>query len=125
VTGIIVVTHERLGEALCRETERIIGHALPVTTMSVGYGADLQTARDNMRLALASGADADGAVVLTDLPGATPHNLAVEAAAERGFPVVSGLNLPMLLKVVNHAAEPPKALAELAAIGGSQGIVSA
>lgn len=123
MTGIILVTHDALGEAVRREAENILGRPVSVTTVAVSYRARVDDTLDALRIALASGADPQGAVVLTDLPGATPHNLASQAAAEREFPVVSGLNLPMLLKVINHAEKPPNRLAELAAGGGSQGIV--
>ncbi|WP_376697094.1 PTS sugar transporter subunit IIA [Wenzhouxiangella sp. EGI_FJ10305] len=123
MTGIILVTHDALGEAVRREAENILDRPLKVTTVAVSYRAEVEKTLEAVRLALAAGADAQGALVLTDLPGATPHNLASQAAIERRIPVVSGLNLPMLLKVINHAAKPPAELAELAASGGSQGIV--
>ena len=123
MTGIILVTHDVLGEAMRREAENILDRSITVTTVAVSYRAQVDQTLEALRLALSSGADTQGAVVLTDLPGATPHNLASQAAAERGIPVISGLNLPMLLKVTNHADSPPFALAELAASGGAQGIL--
>lgn len=123
MTGIILVTHDALGGAVRREAETILDHPLSLTTVAVSYRAAVGETLDALRLALAAGADSQGALVLTDLPGATPHNLASQAAGERNIPVVSGLNLPMLLKVINHADKPPAELAELAATGGSQGIV--
>lgn len=125
MTGIILVTHDGLGEAVRREAEHILGRTLSVVTVAVSYQADVETTLDALRTALAAAADEDGAVVLTDLPGATPHNLACRAATDTHAPVVSGLNLPMLLKVVNHAGQPPAELAELAAAGGTQGVVRA
>ncbi|MFW5926695.1 MAG: PTS sugar transporter subunit IIA [Wenzhouxiangella sp.] len=122
MTGIIVVTHDGLGEALRRQAETIVGHPLELTTIPISPGTDPDVALDEVRAAISAGADADGALVLTDLPGATPHNLAVRAAATQGAPVISGLNLPMLLKVVNHAARPPGELAGLARRGGIQGV---
>lgn len=123
MTGIILVTHDGLGEAIRHEAETILGQPLSVVTVAVSYRADVEHTLDALRTALASGADAHGALVLTDLPGATPHNLAAQVASERGTPVVSGLNLPMLLKVINHAGQPPDTLAGLAITGGTQGIV--
>jgi mannose/fructose-specific phosphotransferase system component IIA len=123
VTGIILVTHDALGEAVRREAEHILGRPVSVTTVSVSYRAGVEDTLEALRMALATGADAQGGLVLSDLPGATPHNLASRAAAEREMPVVSGLNLPMLLKVINHAAKPPEELAALAVAGGSQGIL--
>ncbi|NBB92126.1 MAG: hypothetical protein GVY32_03035 [Gammaproteobacteria bacterium] len=122
MTGIILVTHDGLGEAIRHQAENILGQPVAVVTVAVSYKADVEETLVALRTALAAGADPGGALVLTDLPGATPHNLAARAASEQSVPVVSGLNLPMLLKVVNHAGRPPGELAELAAVGGTQGI---
>lgn len=127
MTGIVLVTHDGLGEAIRREAENILGHPLDVTTVAVSYRADVEETLEALRIALATGADHQGALVLTDLPGATPHNLATRAAIgiERDAPVVSGVNLPMLLKVINHADKPPSELVVLAESGGAEGIVRA
>jgi mannose/fructose-specific phosphotransferase system component IIA len=123
VTGIILVTHDALGEAVRREAENILDRPIVLTTVAVSYRAEVEETLAALRMALATGGDTQGAVVLTDLPGATPHNLAMRAADEHDIPVVSGLNLPMLLKAINHADKPPAELAALAADGGAQGIL--
>jgi len=125
VTGIALVTHNGLGEAIRHEVENILGQPVSMVTVAIGYHADVGETLETLRTAFAAGADTQGIMVLTDLPGATPHNLACQAADELGIPVVSGLNLPMLLKVTNHADKPPAELAKLAAGGGIQGIVQA
>jgi len=125
MTGIVLVTHAGLGQSLRHQAEVILGHSVPMVTVAVSYGADPDDALNDVILALAQSSDKDGAVILTDLPGATPHNLAARAAAKRALPVISGLNLPMLLKVINHASKPSTELAKLACIGGQQGIINA
>jgi mannose PTS system EIIA component len=122
MTGIVLVTHAGLGESLRHQAEVILGRMVQLTTVSISYGADPDSALVELVGALAISADVDGAVVLTDLPGATPHNLAVRAAEKHQMPVVSGLNLPMLLKVINHNGRPAAELAALASLGGHQGI---
>jgi mannose PTS system EIIA component len=124
MTGIVLVTHAGLGESLRHQAEVILGQMVQLTTVSISYGADPDSALIELVGALTISADADGAVVLTDLPGATPHNLAVRAAERHHMPVVSGLNLPMLLKVINHASRPANELAALASLGGHQGITN-
>lgn len=126
MTPIVLVTHPDIGQALCRQAEEIIGHSLPLRTVDIGSGTDpdLGLERLNEVFSLAAG-PANAILILTDLPGATPHNLALQAAAGRSWPVVSGLNLPMLLKVLNHADKPAGELAALAHYGGRQGIVAA
>lgn len=122
MTGIVLVTHDGVGEMFRHQAELILGCSVQLTTVSVGHDADPETASNDVTGALAMSADHQGVMVITDLPGATPHNLAVRAAHGHGIPVVSGLSLPMLLKVINHAAQPPDALARLAVQGGQQGI---
>ncbi len=124
MTGIVLVTHAGLGESLRHQSEVILGHMVQLTTVSIDYSADPDQALVELVGALTISADASGCVVLTDLPGATPHNLAVRAAETRSMPVVSGLNLPMLLKAINHSDKPPHELAALASLGGHQGIVN-
>lgn len=124
MTGIVLVTHAGLGESLRHQAEVILGRMVQLTTVSLSYGADPDSALVELIGALTISADADGAVVLTDLPGATPHNLAMRAADRHAMPVVSGLNLPMLLKVITHADKPANELAALASLGGHQGITS-
>ncbi len=123
MTGIVLVTHNGLGEAIRHEAEHILGRAVNLTTVAVSYRADPESSLDELRAVMAASADVGGTVVLTDLPGATPHNLASRAAVEHGIPVVSGLNLPMLLKVINHVDEPADKLAGHACEGGQQGVV--
>ncbi len=125
MTGVLLVTHEGVAEALCRQVEIILDQLPPITTVSISAEADIETARNTLREAMAAARDEQGLVVLTDLPGATPHNLAACAAAEANDRLVSGLSLPMLLKVLSHLDQPPDQLARLASEGGYQGIIQA
>ena len=122
MTGIVLVTHNGLGESLRHQAEIILGRGLKLSLVSVGDQADPDHVLAELTSALARSSDDDGVLILTDLPGATPHNVALRAAAGRNLPVVSGLNLPMLLKTVSHADQPAEELARLADLGGHQGI---
>lgn len=123
MTGIVLVTHDGLGESMRHQAEVILDRPLDLVSVAISPAVDPDAAFDEVLAAIAAGSDPGGTIVLTDLPGATPHNVAVRAAEIRRAPVISGLNLPMLLKVVNHAAEDPEKLAELAREGGIQGIM--
>lgn len=124
MTRIVLVTHPGIGESLCHQAEQIIGHHLSVGVVGIGSGTDPDLGLHALELALGGASDANDLLILTDLPCATPHNLALQAAARHGHPVVSGLNLPMLLKVLNHADKPAGQLSALAHYGGRQGILS-
>jgi mannose/fructose-specific phosphotransferase system component IIA len=123
MTAIIIVAHHGVGESLHQQAEVILGHRLDLGLVSIAEHADPDVALAELTRILASVTDPDNVLMLTDLPGATPHNLAMKAAAARELPVVSGLNLPMLLKAINHAEKPASELAALADLGGHQGIV--
>ena len=122
MTGIVMVTHGDLGEAFRKQAEDILGVPPGVTTVSVNYDADPDQTEADLQAALANSADSGGVVVLTDLPGATPHNLAAQVARSMNVPLVSGLNLPMLLKAINHGDKPATELARVAARGARQGV---
>ena len=123
MTVIVLVTHPGVGESLRRQAEEIVGHALTVPLVAIGSRTDPDSGLAELAAVLGRAGAGTEVLILTDLPGATPHNLAVRAAQDRAWPVVSGLNLPMLLKVLNHADKPAPELAALAHYGGRQGIV--
>jgi len=125
LTAIVLVTHDGLGDCLVRQAETIIGHPAMVYTISVRYDANPTQARDSIGIAIQIADQGDGVIVLTDLPGATPHNLAVEASSGKHSRVVSGVNLSMLLKVINYSGNDLETLMAKALAGGHDGIVNA
>lgn len=125
MTGVVLVTHNGIGDCLVHEAENIVGEPVNVSTVAISYDAEPNQARAALRAAFAISDDGGGLLVLTDLPGATPHNLALDVARENGGHVISGLNLPMLLKVLNYAQLAPERLAEKALHGGQDGIGAA
>lgn len=123
--GILLLTHTGLGGALLEAARGVVG-VLPLAVEAVEYAngepaeGALHRAARCMR-ALDSGA---GVLVLTDLYGSTPSNLGAQLAAQ-GTPVrrVSGLNLPMLLRVLNYADQELAELALTAAAGARNGVI--
>lgn len=123
MTAIVIVAHIGVGESLRKQAEVILGHTLDLRLISVAEQADPEDSLNEIVRTLNALTDPLGALILTDLPGATPHNLALKAVAGRDLPIVSGLNLPMLLKTASHDDKPATELAQLADLGGRQGIV--
>lgn len=123
MTGVVVVSHGNLGNTFKNEIENILDHPVRLKTVAVSYRASVEHTLAVIHEAIRAAVDGQGVLLLTDLPGATPHNLACQAAQEQNIPVVSGVNLSMLLKVLNHCEKPPHDLAGLAARGGRQGIL--
>jgi PTS system ascorbate-specific IIA component len=123
--GVLLLTHAGLGERLVEAATSVLG-PLPLRAAFVGYcNGDDRTEFEHRAARMMRDLDAgEGVLVLTDLYGATPSNAAA-AIAQQGTRVrrVSGLSLPMLLRVMNY---PEQALADLAltaAAGGRNGIV--
>lgn len=126
MTEIVLVAHSGLGEALCRTAESILADPVRITVFGVPIDGDREADLSRLADRLRDATRTAPALILTDLPGATPHNLAC-AAAERaspGSPVVTGVNLPMLLRALNHADRPAAELAELAVSGGRRSVFS-
>ncbi len=126
--GILLITHDDIGEALLETARVTFGEELPLRTEVVhACRTDeperiLEQARTAARR-LDSGA---GVLILTDLYGATPSNIALQLKQEcRQMEVVSGLNLPMLLRTFNYADLELETLADYAVSGGRNGIFRA
>jgi mannose PTS system EIIA component len=123
--GVLLLTHESMGAALVGAARHVLGHlSLPIEVQEVAANADpdqmLRSAAANAR-ELDHG---DGVLVLSDLYGATPCNIA-RRLPDLGVRMhcVSGLNLPMLLRVLNYPEQSLDELAQTAATGGRGGIV--
>ncbi len=101
MTGIVLVTHSHLGEALIEATEFIIGKKLKdIMPVSI----DLAESADKLREKIAAGIKAvnrkKGVLILTDMFGGTPSNLSYSFLEEGRVEVISGVNLPILLRAV-------------------------
>jgi PTS system ascorbate-specific IIA component len=122
--GLLLITHHAIGSALVEAARHVMPRLpLNVDVVEIGECADpAGTLSDTAHAARALDAGG-GVLVLSDLYGATPCNVAHKLG---GLGVrarcVSGLNLPMLLRVLNYADKPLDELAEVAASGGRGGI---
>lgn len=122
--GLLLVTHERIGDELLGAATAILGHCpLRANCLSVSRAEEPAAivARGAGRLAgLDQGA---GVLLLTDAFGSTPSNVAVQLAQAHELAVVTGVNLPMLLRVLNYPDLPLEELRRKALSGGLDGIV--
>ena len=123
--GVLLMTHEAMGAALVSAARHVLGRLpLPVEIQEVAPDAD----PDQMLRAAAANAreldHGDGVLVLSDLYGATPCNIA-HRLPDLGVRMhcVSGLNLPMLLRVCNYPELPLEELARTAMTGGKTGVI--
>jgi PTS system ascorbate-specific IIA component len=123
--GVLLITHDAVGEALIEAARHVMPQLpLKVMAMAVSADADVGGMRHVTSRHVRELDSGDGVLVLSDLYGATPCNIGL-SVGELGAPVrcVSGLNLPMLLRVMNYAEKTLDELAEIAAAGGRGGIL--
>lgn len=123
--GILLITHEGIGHALLAVTQRLLRSLpLPTEALEVPFDADPDALLPKASAALRRVDQGDGVLVLTDIYGATPSNLAARLS-RLGTPVrrVAALNLPMLLRVMNYAELPLDELPAVAAAGARNGVV--
>ena len=123
--GVLLITHSGIGSALVAVAQRLL-NPLPLRTeaLEVPFDADLDSLLPVASAALRRVDDGDGVLVLTDLYGASPNNLAARVA-RLGTPVrrVSALSLPMLLRVMNYPEQGLDQLPATAAAGARNGAI--
>ena len=123
--GILLVTHEGIGSALHAVVQRMLA-PLPmhVEVLEVPFDLDPEALLPDASAALRRADQGEGVLMLTDLYGASPSNLA-SRMSHLGTPVrrVSALSLPMLLRVLNYAELDLDALPAIAATGGRNGVL--
>jgi PTS system mannose-specific IIA component len=126
MVGLVVATHGRLAEELLRTAEGIVGPLEQCEAVSVGAGASMEEARAGLHAAIARADSGDGVLVLTDMFGGTPANLALTFLDEK-VEVVTGVNLPMMVKLATARAGglALRAAAELVTSYGQKNITLA
>ena len=124
--GIVLITHEQLAAQLLTVAETIFdGEIASVVRVSVPANIGPQLLgkyADLIRDTMAEADEGAGVLVLTDVYGATPDNLARHFSEHCRARVVTGVNLPMLLRVSNYAQHSLEQLCEIAVVGGKSGI---
>ena len=98
--GVVVVTHGQLATELLNAAEMIVGELPRFTAVSIGWHEDTEDARSEIAAAVARVNGDAGVLILTDMFGGTPSNLAMTFLGER-VEVITGVNLPMLIKLAN------------------------
>jgi len=99
MVGILVVTHRRLAEEFIATAELIVGEIDNCVGLSLDPYLPVDDLRQQINQAMNEVNDGDGVIVLTDMFGGTPSNLSLSFLNQEGIEVVTGVNLPMLLKL--------------------------
>jgi len=111
VAGVIV-THGYLANELLAAAEMIVGQVSHITSVSIGWHDDVDAARNEIERAIARVSQERGVLILTDMFGGTPTNIASMFLAEKQIEVVTGVNLPMVIKLASQTQN--ESLAEVA-----------
>jgi mannose PTS system EIIA component len=104
--GVVVVTHGHLATELLNAAETIVGDLPRFTAVSIGWHEDVQDARDEIVAAIARVQGPNGVLLLTDMFGGTPSNLAMTFLEHGRLEVITGVNLPMLIKLASMTEGP-------------------
>jgi PTS system mannose-specific IIA component len=111
--GVLIVTHYRLGEEFLQALRLILPEAPSFEAVSVDPTMAVEDIRGSIAAGLKSADKGDGVLILTDMFGGTPSNMSLSFHDEHQVEVVTGMNLPMLIKLATMRDEKP--LDELAA----------
>ena len=97
--GLVLVTHGRLGEEMVAALEHVVGKQHNVVAVSIGPDDDIEKRREQILDQVARADEGDGVILLTDMFGGTPSNLAISMMEKAKVEVIAGVNLPMLIKL--------------------------
>ena len=97
--GLVLVTHGQLASEFIRAMEHVVGPQEQIEAICIGPEDDMEARRNDIADALARVDDGAGVIILTDLFGGTPSNLAISLMKSDQIEVIAGVNLPMLIRL--------------------------
>ena len=103
--GIVLVTHGRLAEEFVAAMEHVVGPQGAVASICIGPDDDMEERRQQILESIAKVDDGAGVILLTDMFGGTPSNLAISVIEKANVEVIAGINLPMLIKLASVRGE--------------------
>jgi len=122
--GLLIITHNQIGEALLDAAVTMIGGApLQTRTVAVTLNSNPEQITEYARELLKELDHGEGVLILTDMFGSTPSNIASSLLDQPHIMLVTGINLPMLIRVLNYSHLGLAELAQKATSGGHDGII--
>lgn len=97
--GLVIVTHGRLAAEFLKAAEHVVGKQEQIIAVCIEEDDDMEQRREDILATALAVEDGDGAIILTDMFGGTPSNLAISVMDQVRVEVVAGINLPMLIKL--------------------------
>ena len=105
--GLVIVTHGGLAREFRSAVEHIVGPQAQLATISIGPDDDMEARRRELLDAVRAVDEGRGVIILTDMFGGTPSNLAISVMDDAQVEVIAGVNLPMLVKLVSIRKDSP------------------
>ena len=113
--GMVLVTHGRLADEFIAATEHVVGPQESIRAVSIGPDDDMERRRAEIVQAVEEVDTGNGVILLTDMFGGTPSNLAISLLDRANVEVIAGVNLPMLIKLASVRGEEDMATAVISA----------
>jgi PTS system mannose-specific IIA component len=99
--GLVIVAHGRLAQEFVAVMEHIVGPQKQIAAIAVAPDEDMQKKREEILRQVAAVDSGSGVIILTDMFGGTPSNLAISVTAEKKAEAIAGINVPMLIKLAS------------------------
>ena len=103
LVGALVVTHGQLGQELVSAAQAIVGEISYIAAVSIGWNDDVDESKKKIEQAVAEVDQGKGVIILTDMFGGTPSNLSFPLLKKNELEIVTGVNLPMVIKLANQS----------------------
>ncbi|MES9995263.1 PTS sugar transporter subunit IIA [Desulfovibrio aminophilus] len=123
--GVVLVTHGNFGEALLEAASLVLGPQEGCRAVNMAASAGMEELVEGIKAAVSATDHGAGVLVMTDLFGGTPTTLSLSLCKSAALEVITGVNLPMLLKVLQSRNQPLVEISAQAKKAGQQGIVVA
>ena len=124
--GGVLVSHGRVANELLAAAETVVGHLTHISAVSIGWHDDVEIAKEEISRSIKKVSEGKGVLLLTDMFGGTPTNISAMFIKENEVEVVTGVNLPMVVKLASQSKEMTlKEMAEEVEAQGKQAIYRA
>jgi len=121
--GIVLISHNQIGAELINTARQMFScYPLPTKIISIGIDDNTDEIRLKLKRTIEEIDQGHGTLILTDMFGSTPSNIACDVSELHDIRIVSGLNLPMLIRVLNYPNLTLDELEQKAITGGQQGV---
>ena len=103
LVGALVVTHGQLGQELVSAAQAIVGEISHMAAVSIGWNDDVNESKKKIEQGVSEVDQGKGVIILTDMFGGTPSNLSLPLLKRNELEIITGVNLPMVIKLANQS----------------------